>query len=253
MGFLRAPRRDRPENHDAPGSGIDAPSAAADSAPADVTQEPAADVAPETATPEPAPEPAASSHDETPSPAPEHDGTVDVEVMGNGFQVDGTLTTGLFGRLSDWLNMQQGWFRLENGALVRPGEKLDPERSRCDQWIRLDEVVLVSERRAPVRNRAADNYVRKERRRVTIVTRGYTLRGHMHLVEAGAMEAFLESSDPRFLPMTDVVVRRLEDETLISHHPFALINRSQLISVSEEAPRRETEESGEPPALPRTA
>ncbi len=165
---------------------------------------------------------------------------VDVEVLGSGYQVNGTLTTGKFERLSDWLNMQQGWCNIQDGTLFRPGhEDAAANRPRTGQWVRLDHIVLVAERQTEKRDRPNGPYVRKQRRRVTMVTQDYMLRGHIHLVESGSMQQFLESPDPHFIPMTDVLVRWLVDEAVVSHYPFALVNRDQLISVSEEVERDE--------------
>ena len=49
------------------------------------------------------------------------------------------------------------------------------------------------------------------------------------------MKQFLETPDPHFLPMTDLAVRSLIDDTLVSHFPFAMVNREQLITVIDEA------------------
>ncbi len=158
---------------------------------------------------------------------------VEVQLVGNGFQVDGRLMIGRFERLSDWLNMQQGWIHAENATLIQPGHE-SPDDRKCDKWVRLEQVILVSEHREKQLAKPTGAYIQKERRRVTIVTAGYTLRGFVHLHADGSMQTFLESTDTKFIPMTDVVVRWLADETLVSHYPFALINREQMISVSDE-------------------
>ncbi len=164
---------------------------------------------------------------------------VEVEVLGNGYQVNGAMVTGQFDRLSDWLNMQQGWVNVHDGLLFRPGREVAADRQRTSQWVRLNQVVLVAERQKAQRERGRGTtpYVKKERRRVTITTQEFQLRGDIHIVEAGSIRTFLESPDPHFLPMTDVVVRWLADDTVVNHYPFALVNRGQLISVSEDIAR----------------
>lgn len=170
------------------------------------------------------------------APVDEAASLVDVEVVGNGFQMAGKIKTGQFERLSDWLNRQQGFINLRDATLSHPGHDagLDGERTKGMLWVRLDQVVIVAQHGAAQPGRSNAPRVNKERRKVTVVTPGYTLRGYIYLIADGSMQQFLESPDPHFLPMTDLVVRWLMDETLVSHHAFALINREQIISVFEE-------------------
>ena len=43
----------------------------------------------------------------------------------------------------------------------------------------------------------------------------------------------MDSTDPRFVPVTDVTTRSLADRRIISHYDFVLINRTQMIAASE--------------------
>jgi hypothetical protein len=70
---------------------------------------------------------------------------------------------------------------------------------------------------------------------VSIVTPGYRLRGDMHLHTNGSMNHFLQASDPHFLPITDLTVRRLSDATTVAHFAFAAINRRQLVTLLDES------------------
>ena len=164
--------------------------------------------------------------------------TVDVEVFGNGFQISGQLRTGQFDRLSDWLNMQSGFIRIADASLVHLGNagRPDTEHEKSTLWVRLDQIVLVAEQSAAQSTtRPNAPVVQKQRRRVTIVTPGYSLRGSIHVHAYGTMKQFLETPDPHFLPMTDLTVRWLSDATMVSHFPFAMVNREQLITVIDEA------------------
>jgi hypothetical protein len=182
-------------------------------------------------------------------PPPEHDPwlsqpdgeeggkVVEVEVFGNGFQISGQIQTGQFERLSDWLNMQNGFVRVNEASLVHLGlsGRADTEHDREVMWVRLDQIVLIAER-APVQAaRPGAPMIQKQRRRVTIVTPGFNLRGSLHVHAYGSMRQFLETPDPHFLPLTDVTLRWLSDDTLVSHFPFAIINREQLITIIDEA------------------
>jgi hypothetical protein len=48
------------------------------------------------------------------------------------------------------------------------------------------------------------------------------------------MKQFLETPDPHFIPLTDLLVRWTSDPTLVTRFPFALVNREQLISLLDE-------------------
>lgn len=163
--------------------------------------------------------------------------TIDVDVFGDGFQISGQLRTGQFDRLSDWLNMQTGFISVADASLVHLGlsGRPDTEHQKATLWVRLDQIVLVAERAAVQTTRPGAPVVQKQRRRVTIVAPGYNLRGSMHVHAFGSMKQFLETPDPHFLPITDVSVRWLSDENLVSCFPFALINREQLITIIDEA------------------
>lgn len=168
----------------------------------------------------------------------EEDGrVVEAEVFGSGFQISGQLRTGQFDRLSDWLNMQTGFIRVSEASLVHLGSsgRPDADNSRGVMWVRVDQIVLIAECSSAQTERPGAPMVQKQRRRVTVVTPGFRLRGSMHVHAYGSMKQFLETPDPHFLPMTDVTLRWLTDDTLISHFPFAMVNREQLITVIDEA------------------
>ena len=46
------------------------------------------------------------------------------------------------------------------------------------------------------------------------------------------MATFVDSPDPRFVPMVKVTARSLADRRVISHFAFVLINRTQMTAAS---------------------
>jgi hypothetical protein len=162
---------------------------------------------------------------------------VDVEILGNGFQISGRIQTGQFERLSDWLNVQSGFIQVRDAAHVNLGraDAVDPGQRRGTLFVRLDQVVMVAERSAGRTGRSGGLVVQKQPRRVSIVTPGYHLKGNIHLVAYGSMTQFLESPDPHFLPITDVTVSWLSDAALAARFPFAVVNRDQLVTVLDES------------------
>lgn len=161
---------------------------------------------------------------------------VDVEILGDGFQIAGQLHTGQFDRLSDWLNMQSGFIPVYNGLHLQLGRgtSTDPDQERGTLWVRLDQIVMVAEKANIQHARPGAPVVQKQRRKVSIVTPGYGLRGCLHIHAHGSMQQFLESPDPHFLAITELTVRWRNDAMLVSRFPFALLNRQQLITILDE-------------------
>jgi len=162
---------------------------------------------------------------------------VDVEIFGEGFQISGQIYTGQFDRLSDWINMQSGFIQVRNAWHVHLGQRNlpDSDQQRGILWARLDQIVLVAEHAAIQQSRGRAPVVQKQRRKVSIVTPGYSLRGNLYIHTYGSMKQFLESPDPRFLPLTELHVRWLSDPSLVARYPFAMVNRAQLVTVLEES------------------
>ncbi len=160
----------------------------------------------------------------------------DVEIFGDGFQISGQVRTGQFSRLSDWLNMKSGFVPVEDGIHVHPGHAgvSGPEEATGTLWVRLDQIVLVAERANIQQARPGVPVVHKERRKVSIVTPGYEVRGSLHVHAHGSMKEYLEPAEPRFLPITEVTVRWVSDPTLVARVPFAMINRRQMITILDE-------------------
>jgi hypothetical protein len=162
---------------------------------------------------------------------------VEVEIFGSGFHVSGQIRTGYFDRLSDWINMQSGFITVHDALHVHPRETdaPDSDRAKGTLWVRLDQIVMVAERSPVVLNRPGAPRVQKQRRKVRIVTANYTLRGNVHLHTDGSMSHFLDLSDPRFLPITDLTVRWGPDAALVTRFPFAMMNREQMLTVLDES------------------
>jgi len=158
---------------------------------------------------------------------------IGVDVFGNGFQISGQIRTGQFDRLSDWINVQSGFIQVRDALLVHLGQTDGPdlEQRRGLLWVRLDQVILVAERSRGQSSGRGAFVVPKRRRKVSVITPGYDLQGSIHVHADGSMAQLLELPEPHFLPITDLTVRWLSNSTLVARFPFALINRSQLVTV----------------------
>ncbi len=99
----------------------------------------------------------------------------------------------------------------------------------------MDQIVLMAERiNAQQAKTTAAPLVQKQRRKVSIVTPGYNLRGSLHVHVNGSMKQFLQMTEPHFLPMTELTVRWLDNQRFVVHFPFAVVNREQLLTILDE-------------------
>ena len=64
-------------------------------------------------------------------------------------------------------------------------------------------------------------------------TPGHTVTGRVHVFGETDLAGFVDSTDPRFVPVTGVTTRSLADRRIISHYEFLLINRTQMIAAAE--------------------
>ena len=64
-------------------------------------------------------------------------------------------------------------------------------------------------------------------------TPGHTVTGRVHVFGQTDLAAFVDSTDPRFVPVTEVTTRSLADRRIVSHYAFVLINRTQMIAAAE--------------------
>ena len=73
----------------------------------------------------------------------------------------------------------------------------------------------------------------RQTREFVLFTPGHTVSGTVYIFGETDLAAFVDSTHPRFVPMIDVTTRSLADRRIISHYPFILINRTQMIAASE--------------------
>jgi hypothetical protein len=140
-----------------------------------------------------------------------------------------------FRRISDYVNMLDGFFRLRDVVLLdRTGA---PTRITMPELrVRLDDVAIVAQLVVDPLPPTTDGHVvvAKEQRRLVVMTRAHIIYGYVYLLESGSLMQFVDSTDPKFIPMSNVRVRWLADRRLAGRYPFALIQRSQILGVASE-------------------
>jgi hypothetical protein len=69
-------------------------------------------------------------------------------------------------------------------------------------------------------------------RELVIFTPGHTLTGTIYLFAETDVATFVDSPDPRFVPMVNATARSLADRRVISHFGLILVNRTQITAAS---------------------
>jgi len=156
-----------------------------------------------------------------------------VELMGTHLRAGGTVDLGHHRRLSDYVNHLDGFFSIHEVVLLsRLGATT--RIALPDLRVRLDEIGLVGQREAQAVPTSLDHYVPKQPRRLVVMTAAHIIYGNAYLHEEASLTMFIDATDPRFLPMTNVRVRWLADRRLAGRYPFALLQRSHIIGVATE-------------------
>jgi hypothetical protein len=173
---------------------------------------------------------------------PEPDRTEVVELVGTHLRLNGQISLGRFGRLTDLINASSGYVRVHQAQLLRrngdPTSLILPELM-VDQ----DEISYIAQRDAVATEPGTGTgYVdqgvggaiaNRQTREFVLFTPGHTVSGTVFIFGETDLAGFVDSSHPRFVPMVDVTTRSLADRRIISHYPFILINRTQMIAASE--------------------
>jgi hypothetical protein len=165
-----------------------------------------------------------------------------IELVGTNLRLTGTINIGRFTRLSDLINASSGYLRVSDARLLnRNGEPTSlvlPELM-VDQ----DEVSFIAQQEpAASAPGSGTSFVdpgfggsveSRQPRSFVMFTPGHTVSGQVHVFGATDLAGFVDSTDPRFVPVTDVTTRSLADRRIVSRYQFVLINRTQMIAASE--------------------
>lgn len=153
-----------------------------------------------------------------------------VELIGTHVRISGTLAIGEFHRLTDYVNLQPGTLTLHDVTLLNRRGQPTADRLRTLS-IRQRDVTLIAQRDAPAPPPASDDiYVQKARRSILAVTTGHVVEGTVSLYPGAELEAFLQATDPPFLPLIRTRVRWLADRRLKTIYDFVLLNRSHVVA-----------------------
>lgn len=158
-----------------------------------------------------------------------------IELLGNQLWVAGMVDLGRFRRVSDFVNIIDGYMIMrEVVVLTRTGDATRlaiPELRVLPSEIAV--VGQLSDEKAEGSSDAAV-FVEKIARRLVVITRTLMIDGDVYIHGDGSIMAFVDATDPKFIPMSNVRVRWLADRRLAARFPFALLQRSQIVGVATE-------------------
>ena len=156
-----------------------------------------------------------------------------VELAGPHLRLSGGIALGRFRRLSDVVNHQQGPMLLYDATVLRRNGTAT-RVTTPSIWVNPAEVTLIGQATTNQHDTApADLRIQKEAHLLIVVTPGHTLTAEVYIPMGGALSAFIESTDPAFVPITDVRARSLADRRVITHYQFALLNRRHVVAATE--------------------
>lgn len=158
-----------------------------------------------------------------------------IELIGTQLWVAGMINLGRFRRVSDFVNIVQGYLVMRDVVVLsRMGEAT---RLALPEFRVLpDDVAIVGQLGGAegTGQPGGGAYIEKVRQRLVVATRSHIIDGDVFMQRDGSVMAFVDATDPKFIPMTDVRVRWISDRKLAARYPFALLQRSQILGVATE-------------------
>jgi len=173
--------------------------------------------------------------------APDTGHIADVELVGTHLRMVGRIYLGRFGRLTDLINASSGYIQIHDARLLRrSGEptSLVLPAIMVDQ----DEISFIAQGEAqhPEHGPATGfvdqpfaNTEHRTAREFVMFTPGHSITGSVYLFGQTDLRGFVDATDPRFVPVTGATTRSLADRRIVSHYPYLILNRTQMIAASE--------------------
>ena len=158
-----------------------------------------------------------------------------VELIGSELWVAGMVDLGRFRRVSDFVNLVDGYMVIKDVVvLTRTGEAT--RLTLPELRVLPDDIAVVGQIADPKAPEAAESglYIEKTAQRLVVLTRSHIIDGDVFIHGDGSIMAFVDATDPKFIPMSNVRVRWVRDRRLAARYPFALMQRSRILGVATE-------------------
>ena len=168
-----------------------------------------------------------------------------IELIGANLWVAGMVNLGRFRRVSDFVNIVQGYMVMRDVVvLTRNGEAT---RLTLPEFRVLpDDVAVVGQlggNESIGQSNTGSTYIEKTKQRLVVLTRSHIIDGDVFMQVDGSVMSFVDATDPKFIPMSDVRVRWVSDRKLAARYPFALLQRTQILGVATEGIKLGTTET----------
>jgi hypothetical protein len=162
-----------------------------------------------------------------------------LELIGSQLRVAGMVSLGRFRRVSDFVNIVQGYMVLRDVVVLsRTGEAT--RLAMPELRVLPDDIALVGQHaddKTATAGGDSNVFIEKRTQRLVVITRNHLIDGDVFIHGEGSIMAFVDATDPKFIPMSGVRVRWLSDRRLAARYPFALVQRSQILGVATEGIR----------------
>ena len=166
-----------------------------------------------------------------------------LEMIGSQLWVAGMVDLGRFRRVSDFVNLVDGYMVLKDViVLTRTG---DATRLAIPELRVLpDDIAVVGQLADDKPHADAESpvFIEKTPQRLVVITRTLMIDGDVFVHGDRSIMAFVDATDPKFIPMSNVRVRWLSDRRLAARFPFALVQRTQILGVATEGIKLATAE-----------
>ena len=157
----------------------------------------------------------------------------EVELLNGALWLAGKLDRGHFRRLSDFVNHAHGRILLRD-AVVANGSDPPGGQARGDAWIDPEELEIIGQRAGRSDPPPEDMAIRKRQHPVTAFTSSHQVRGTLHVHQDADVTAFIRADAPPLLVMTDAVVTRLSDGSVVAEFALALLSRRRTSAIMPE-------------------
>jgi len=170
-----------------------------------------------------------------------------IELIGSQLWVAGIINLGRFRRVSDFVNIVQGYLVMRDAVVMtRSGEAT--RLTMPEFRVLPDDIAVIGQLGADMQGGSggggvSNAYIEKIKQRLVVVTRSHIIDGDVFMQRDGPIMAFVDATDPKFIPMTDVRVRWLSDRKLAARYAFALLQRTQILGVATEGIKLGTTET----------
>jgi hypothetical protein len=158
-----------------------------------------------------------------------------LELIGSQLWVAGMVNLGRFRRVSDFVNLVLGYLVLHDVVvLTRTGDAT--RLTMPELRVLPDDIAVVGQLAddKPTEGGESASFIEKRAQRLVVLTRSHVIDGDVFMLGDGSIMAFVDATDPKFIPMSDVRVRWVSDRKLAARYPFALVQRSQILGVATE-------------------